>query len=315
MGISINYYEIQKGDTLESIAGNLGISVDQLRRYHNTYCELSQLLGNDLKGHQNILIPSKKEIEKLAEENINITRNQALPYFISPHFYCNSYQVSQFIQKDKIEINLSYFVDIQCKEVRGGLIVSISRRDFYKNGVKVDDKISRISQECMASIPPIEVLISKRGQIQGIYNYQAQIKAFSNQKEVLKDRFIGEINHQYIDFFEQQIQQENIIMREWKRDFLHQVLLIKTEWFHQKEVWAEEFYIFSKKVKSSLSAIYKYDDDIMAEITGTLENLKGNITLLYTLDRVSQRLKNIEAEISFFDDENKIICCISISNK
>ena len=58
-------YKIQKGDTLDRIASNLGISIDELRDFHNRYCELSDLLGGDKlpRNLSYILIPSESSFK------------------------------------------------------------------------------------------------------------------------------------------------------------------------------------------------------------------------------------------------------------
>ncbi|QYS87347.1 LysM peptidoglycan-binding domain-containing protein [Flavobacterium oreochromis] len=61
-------YKVKKGDTLESIAKEIGISHQALRRHHNTYCKKKYLIEyNHLKGIEEILLPSIEELEKLLE--------------------------------------------------------------------------------------------------------------------------------------------------------------------------------------------------------------------------------------------------------
>lgn len=331
MGISINYYEIQKGDTLESIAGNLGISVDQLRRYHNTYCELSQLLGNDLKGHQNILIPSKKEIEKLTKENIIITQSQILPYFISPYFYCKSYQVSENILRGNENIvDVQYFIDIKnTSSVDKTLMLSISKRDFTKNGKKIDDKVFTLSTECFKSISPFNLVLSSKGEIQDVYQYDKLIRVFKDEKERLKDLFVGEINHWYIDIFEKTLQNKAIFINRLKSDFLYQFLLVNMDWFHKKEPWYEELYILSKKIKVRLTSNYHYNDnEVITEITGEMVDiphsiidgmefysLAGSIKICYVTKRSPQILQSVQVEVSLNDMERQYFQhCIKIKS-
>lgn len=331
MGISINSYEIQKGDTLESIAGNLGISVAQLRRYHNTYCELSQLLGNDLKGHQNILIPSKEEIEKLAQENINIAQNQALPYLISSHFYSDSYQVSENILRGNENIvDVQYFIDIKnTSSVDKTLMLSISKRDFTKNGKKIDDKVFTLSTECFKSISPFNLVLSSKGEIQDVYQYDKLIRVFKDEKERLKDLFVGEINHWYIDIFEKTLQNKAIFINRLKSDFLYQFLLVNMDWFHKKEPWYEEFYILSKKIKVRLTCNYHYNDnEVITEFIGEMidiphniidgmefYSLAGSIKICYVTKRSPQILQSMQVEVSFNDMERQYFQhCIKIKS-
>ena len=59
-------YKIRKGDTLQSVADALGIDAQELRRYHNIYCELPDLIEADFKSHLKLLIlaPEKDKTSK-----------------------------------------------------------------------------------------------------------------------------------------------------------------------------------------------------------------------------------------------------------
>jgi LysM repeat protein len=42
-------YTVKKGETLESLADEFGISVDELRRFHNNWCEdIRNQIGYDI---------------------------------------------------------------------------------------------------------------------------------------------------------------------------------------------------------------------------------------------------------------------------
>ncbi|MEP7094399.1 MAG: LysM domain-containing protein, partial [Flavobacterium sp.] len=62
-------YKIRKGDTLQSVARDLGIDAQELRRYHNIYCRIPDLIEADFKSHLELVIlaPEKKEAKTDAE--------------------------------------------------------------------------------------------------------------------------------------------------------------------------------------------------------------------------------------------------------
>ena len=61
-------YKIRKGDTLESVANELGLEAQELRRYHNIYCEISDLIEADFKSHLEYLILAPDKIKEDADE-------------------------------------------------------------------------------------------------------------------------------------------------------------------------------------------------------------------------------------------------------
>uniref|UniRef100_UPI000FE30472 LysM peptidoglycan-binding domain-containing protein n=1 Tax=Apibacter raozihei TaxID=2500547 RepID=UPI000FE30472 len=59
-------YRVQKGDTLETVANRLGLTIFELRNYHNLHCELCQLIGRELTPKINYILyePREKTAEK-----------------------------------------------------------------------------------------------------------------------------------------------------------------------------------------------------------------------------------------------------------
>lgn len=62
-------YIVQKGDSLESIADANGIiDPQQLRRFHNNYCALDDLIADKIYPGQLIYIPSNVDVARLNDE-------------------------------------------------------------------------------------------------------------------------------------------------------------------------------------------------------------------------------------------------------
>lgn len=63
-------YKVQIGDTFASIAEEHGIlDPMQLRRFHNNYCALDDLIAGELRVGQLLYIPSKVDIARLNDES------------------------------------------------------------------------------------------------------------------------------------------------------------------------------------------------------------------------------------------------------
>lgn len=79
-------YKIKKGDTLESVARDLGVEAEDLRWYHNMYCEIPDLIEADFKSYLEFLIlgpekaieEQKEEAEKKTER-ASLASNHTLP--------------------------------------------------------------------------------------------------------------------------------------------------------------------------------------------------------------------------------------------
>lgn len=114
MNISISTYQVKKGDTLQSVAEELGISAEALKRYHNTYCDLKNLIGVDLKGIQEVIIPSKNQIAELKEVQKQLSYSEKLPaLYLNKTFYYPTYEVTESIEtlgQEDIKINRNYIL-------------------------------------------------------------------------------------------------------------------------------------------------------------------------------------------------------------
>ncbi len=59
-------YRIKKGDTLESLSEQLGIEdPQQLRRFHNNYCALEDLISDQPVVGQIFYLPSNVDVARL----------------------------------------------------------------------------------------------------------------------------------------------------------------------------------------------------------------------------------------------------------
>ncbi|HSD07156.1 hypothetical protein [Flavobacterium sp.] len=78
-------YRIRKGDTLESVARELGADSRELRRYHNIYCEIPDLIEADFKSYLEFLI--------LAPENNDGNTNEEIKKKLTKVILGNNYRL------------------------------------------------------------------------------------------------------------------------------------------------------------------------------------------------------------------------------
>lgn len=66
MSISQKTCKISKGTTLKELANFFKLTEEQLKRYHNTYCPLDDLIGHDIPNHVTIIYvpPEDKELRE-----------------------------------------------------------------------------------------------------------------------------------------------------------------------------------------------------------------------------------------------------------
>lgn len=61
-------YIVKKGETLENVAETFGLTVPELRQYHNSHCELNNLLGWEVKKGTELLLEKEKTSQEKLQE-------------------------------------------------------------------------------------------------------------------------------------------------------------------------------------------------------------------------------------------------------
>ena len=329
MNFNFSTYRLNSDDTLESVADKLGITAENLKRYHNTYCDLNNLIGNSLKGISEIIIPPEEKIEEYKSTNSILNQKQNLPSrYLTSDFYATNYDVREIIkQTDQDDIEISYRINLTVKDSDDkGFIIESKTSNFLKNNNIPDDKISAISIACMDSIYPITLSVPKQGKIKSIFNHDVLLKKFENKKSDLEDFFIGEINKKYIDTFHNTLKDENFLLKQISSSLLYQSLFLKTEWLHNSKTWDDYFYITpnSFPVLCHLNTEYSFENPNLVQIIikGTVDEkstlqevlkgvktteqyddfIQGEITLKYTTSKDNKQLKQLFAEIIIYHE-------------
>lgn len=330
MNISISTYEIKYGDTLDSVAEQFGISAEALKRHHNTYCDLKNLIGNDPKGISQILIPPREKIAQIKEKQSEISQLNNLPsIYLTPQFYASDYDVIQrFEENDTEDLEINYSTSVSLVKTNDkGFLAEVKTCDFRKKGQIADDKISMLSLACTDSISPLQFTIPAQGKITGFYDHKNLVKKFENKRSDLEDFFIGDISNAYFIQFYNYLIDENSLLKQFTSTLLYQVLFPKMDWFHRKTEWEENFYVIpnSFPVKCQFNSEYDFQNPSTAEIIikGKIvedyslyellkglkfeespeDKLTGDIELHYTIDKETKQLKKIEASIILFHGE------------
>jgi len=324
-------YEVKSSDTLNSIAGTIGMTADELRDFHNANCQKVGLLWfNGLTGIQKVVMPKNyKSEQQIRQEIIDAIPPRNLPV----NFYGTTYKVEEsFENADGKELTVDYLVDISVEQKPDDdshhHISSVNCYDFKKEGAKPDNKMSALSLACMKSISPLKFIIPFKGQISTIYNFENLRKSFVEKRPDLEEFFIGDVSTKYMNKFEENVSDEIYFTKQIKSTLLYQVLFPKMGWFHEQKPWREIFYL----VKNSFpvhcifksSFIHLDEEHIQTDIKGKIEDkvslqelltgrrdeqqydepMIGNIELQFTTHKTTKKIIRVQANvILLLDDE------------
>ncbi|WP_379968310.1 LysM peptidoglycan-binding domain-containing protein [Epilithonimonas sp. UC225_85] len=330
MNISISTYEIKYGDTLDSVAEQFGISAEELKRYHNTYSDLKNLIEYNLNGLSEIFIPPRERIIEIQKNQKELSLASGLPsLYLTAGFYASNYKVTERIEQiDKEDIEINYSTSVSLQETKDkGFVAEIQTSGFKKHGQTPDDKISMLSLACTESISPIKFSVPAQGKINGFDDHKELIKKFENKRPDLESFFTGEISTVHFNQFYENLIDENYLLKQFSSALLYQVLFPKMDWFHRKTEWKENFYVIpnSFPVKCLFHCEYNFENPETVEtiIKGKIaeecslqellkgvkfdespeDKLKGDLELHYTTNKETKQLKNVEASIMLFHNE------------
>lgn len=220
-------YKIAKGATLESVAKELGKNAQEIRRYHNMYCEISDLIETDFKSHLEFLIlapknndvDTKKEIKK-KDKKVNLASNFRLPFL--PEQINGSYKVKYTYEVgneiDVIEMNV--FVKWLATDRNKYHLFEINRSpNIYVNGKLTDTLIGGLAGQTAEVLCPLKIVVDEFGKWIALYNYDEIDARWGNIKNNKLDYYYGEFTEAYIDETEYTLKSSDILFDSLRSDY------------------------------------------------------------------------------------------------
>lgn len=220
-------YKIKKGDTLNSVALELGIEDRELRRYHNIYCAIPDLIEADFKSHLEFLIlaPEKSAdaIEEKVEkkrEKVSLASNYRLPF--SPERMDNSYKVkytskiSDEIDVIELKINVKW-IAVDANKYH---LFEINREsDIYINGRLSDTMMSGLAVKTAEVLYPLKIVVDGSGKWIDIYNYSEIDNRWGKTKSEILDYYEGEVVESYIEHTEYVLENSERLLESLRSDY------------------------------------------------------------------------------------------------
>nr|WP_315238858.1 LysM domain-containing protein [uncultured Flavobacterium sp.] len=220
-------YKVKKGDTLESVSLELGIAASELRRYHNMYCEIPDLIEADFKRHLEFLIlaPEKSEASKsdIIDEKpreVSLGKNYRLPF--TPEQVDQSYKVKYTYEGEagidvtEMQINVKWIAADKNKfhlfEINRG-------SDIYINGKIPDTMIDGLAAKTAEVLYPLKIVVDEFGKWVDIYNHAEIEGRWGKIKSEILDYYEGEVVEKYIEHVERTLESSERVLRSLRSDY------------------------------------------------------------------------------------------------
>jgi hypothetical protein len=220
-------YKIRKGDTLQSVANELGVDAQELRRYHNMRCNIPDLIEADFKSYLELLIlaPEKSKVATVSEEKIPkkvIFGSQPFTIPFYPVNINNSYNVKYSIDKGDTIKKIEFDVSVKWlrSDKNGICFFEIDRLSKVLIDEKViETKVDALAEMTASILYPMQVVVDQNGNWIDIFNYQTIRERWEDEKIKVLDYYEGKHVLKYIDAVEYTLRDEESLMESLSDDW------------------------------------------------------------------------------------------------
>lgn len=210
MNLQYKIYKIQKGDTLKSVALHLNRNEYDLKSYHNTYCNIEDLIGIDFPKHLTELIVSsfesiKKEEKLDAHKRVRLGSKEKFDFF--PSLLNKNYGVLIVLENDNDAQTIKYDLNLRyVKQEEKDKVFELNRiTKVYINDEEADAIADVLAVKVAQVLYPLQILIDENGSFSGIANYEQIQQRWESVKNKIYDEYEGEWVEKYIELNEEVI--------------------------------------------------------------------------------------------------------------
>lgn len=205
--------KISKGTSLKELANFFKLTEEQLKRYHNTYCPLEDLIGHDIPEHVTLIYvpPDDKE---LREKIFNPKGGNYIKYKSKNTLENNSSFNKRYgiIQKtfhndaEKLKIHYETVV----KKI--GYSVEISRHPVYINHQRPKLIVEQIADKVGDILYPLKIETTENGIAKEISNLKEIQARWKQLKPDLEDYYKGKIAKELFERIEKQLKSKSQLL-------------------------------------------------------------------------------------------------------
>jgi hypothetical protein len=246
-----NTYRVQKGDTLLSVAKKYTITAEELRHYHNTYCEIPDLLEHDITHQKELLVPKPKS-EGTSPETPQEKEQKRVPFapdntlLFSPVNSHYKYGVMITLENGEEKNELKYEVSVKWIQMFEDLhIFEIDRiSKIYINEEEANDMADTLAYKTSKVLYPMQILVNQEGQWIAAAKYNRYPERWKTIKQEIHKEFEGEMVEEYLSKMENVLENPELITRYISGDLFIRTLFLGYCTNYEKGFTAEKHITF-----------------------------------------------------------------------
>lgn len=246
-----HFHILQKGDTLETVAEQYNITAEELYRYHNTYCELPDLLGTEITHQKELIVPKQKQegtIEEVPQEKarkkVSFAPNNKLVYSpVNTHY---KYGVMIVLENGEDKNEIKYETSVKWIQKYGDFhIFEIDRTSkIYINEEEANDIADLLAYETSKVLFPMHLMVDEDGNWEEVAKYNKYPERWKTVKKHLQKEFEGEMVENYFQKVEKILETPEQINFYMLSDFFLRTLFLGYCTNYGKDFTAEKHIIF-----------------------------------------------------------------------
>lgn len=230
---SFKKYQVQKGDTIESIADKIGIPAAEVRAYHNRHCKISDLVEMrlPLRHIEYILLPTLESYvdSKLSEKDTikPVFRNSEnkLRLLSINDLKLEYGTIIHYRENNQLKNKVHFTSQIEfVKEIDNHFIVTLQINEVYINNREPDLVMEKLADKISKALYPVMLCLNVKGEIHDVINIEEIQKRWKLIKPSLLQYYKGGVVvEKLIASFEKNISSAPLLQRSLKQHPFYQV--------------------------------------------------------------------------------------------
>ncbi|WJS92801.1 LysM domain-containing protein [Flavobacterium johnsoniae] len=222
-------YKIEKGETLQSVAQKFGIEARELRRYHNAYCLISDLIEDDFKRYSKFLILAPEKIDREVNEIIEKKEKRVvlgkenklsfLPRGISRDYSVEyTFEDGGKIDKMGMAIRVKWIATDENKYTLFEITRSLN---LFIDDIEPDRIMDELGSKIVEVLYPLKIVVDESGKWIDIYNYDEIVSRWENKKNEIFDYYKkdAEVTQGLIKFSEYALMSKHNLFEKIRSDY------------------------------------------------------------------------------------------------
>lgn len=193
-------HTLKNGDTLESVAKELLVSIEYLMLMHNEQAIIFDKIKSRYEGLPEHLteIFVTTEVLKIVEEKAQKKTGYAI--FPDRFFERRTYgQVLENFENNDLQSKIHYEVEVvNIRNNQNQNIVEVNRKQVYINNKEPESIIDQLADKIFKTIFPVQLIIAGNGKIEAIANHDELKNRWISKQENLKSYFIEDTANKII---------------------------------------------------------------------------------------------------------------------